>query len=877
MDKNENPLRNYTLRAQQVVALAQKEARRLGQSYVGCEHILLGILKLGQNSANDSNNAKVLLLQAKVELPALLEALLQAIPADDSSSPQPEGALPFTSRCRRAMSIAGQLATGLGSTYVGIEHLLLAILKDEEGLPAQILKRQEVDFQSIHELYVKELDPRFLPEDAESALEEKKIDSTAEEILNENLADDSAKDKTPALRAFGRDLTELALEDKLDPVVGRTHELSRVIQTLCRRTKNNPVLIGEAGVGKTAIVEGLAQAIIKNKVPDLLREKKVIALDLTLLIAGTKYRGQFEERLKAVMDEIRRSQNVILFLDELHTIVGAGSAEGTMDASNILKPALSRGEIQCVGATTMNEYRKSIEKDSALERRFQAIIVQPPDSQETIAILQGLQKRYEDYHQVKYLPEAIVAAVQLADRYLPARFFPDKAIDVIDEAGARAHINSTRSYPDVSIWEKRIAEYQQQKREAAGNQNFEEAASYRDLERRAKEEMTQTLTAWERDNQQNATSITQDDMRIVVSSLTGIPLARLEEKEASKLLRMEATLNESIVGQDHAIATISRALRRSRADLKDPRRPIGSFLLLGPTGVGKTYLAKMLATFMFGDPDALIRLDMSEYMEKFSVSRLVGSPPGYVGYEEGGQLTEKVRRRPYSVVLFDELEKANPEVSNILLQVLEEGQLTDSLGRSVNFRNTIIVMTSNIGAENPNKAGALGFRRGGAAHEDEQEAFLKMQNEMLGKARKFFRPEFLNRLDDVVVFRQLSKDDIARVIDLELEKIIQRLQDKNCRLRVEDDARGYLLEKGYKPECGAREVRRVVEQNLEDPLAEEILGQDLEQSACTVTVSLPPGAEKLSFAITIQELSTPDSPASEASEPGLESLQSVSK
>jgi ATP-dependent Clp protease ATP-binding subunit ClpC len=749
------------------------------------------------------------------------------------------------------ITTAAAEAKNMGFNYIGIEHLLLGLLKEDEGGAAEILKKFKLNFDEVRNGLLKELDPRFLPEDsdlAEPAANQEESEENSEQMKQ------AGKDKTPALQAFGRNLSELAEQNKLDPVVGRSKEIERVIQTLCRRTKNNPVLIGEAGVGKTAIVEGLALAIRDNRVPDLLHHKKVVALDLTLLVAGTKYRGQFEERLKTVMEEIRRSQNIILFLDELHTIVGAGSAEGTMDASNILKPALARGEIQCVGATTMNEYRKSIEKDAALERRFQSIIVQPPSPEETVEILKGLQSRYEEHHRSIYTPEAIQMAVNLADRYIPARFFPDKAIDVIDEAGARAHINSSKSFPDLSEYEKKIKLVSEQKLRAAEEQHFEEAAALRDEEQKAKQEMEDLLENWKKNKEAQRIEITADDIRLVVANMTGIPLGRLEEQEAAKLLRMESSLKKQIVGQDKAVQTVSRALRRSRADLKDPRRPIGSFMFLGPTGVGKTYLAKILAEFMFGDPDALIRLDMSEYMEKFSVSRMVGSPPGYVGYEEGGQLTEKVRRRPYSVVLFDELEKANPEVSNILLQILEEGQLTDSLGRSVNFRNTIIIMTSNVGAGETHKMQSLGFKAPGISEEaDDEAAYEKMRQELTDKASKFFKPEFLNRLDDLIVFRRLGRKDIEQVIDLELGKIYERLQKKHCFISMDDEAKELLLDKSYKPEFGAREVRRTVEQYLEDPLAEEILQQNLMGASCKVQVGRLKGEEKLSFELNITE------------------------
>ncbi|MFA6928716.1 MAG: ATP-dependent Clp protease ATP-binding subunit [Lentisphaeria bacterium] len=845
MDTNENPMKNFTPRAQQVVALAQKEAKQLGYAYIGTEHLLLGIIKLRHGVSVS------LLEKAGINLDALTQEIVK-VSKKNQKTEQGEGDLALTSRVKRVFTTAAAEAEVMGFNYVGIEHLLLGLLKEEDGLAATILKKFDLDFESARKSILKELDPRFLPEDATGNEAEKNLELSDGELLNMEEKEAASKEKMPALKAFGRNLTDLAAENKLDPVVGRTKEIERVVQTLCRRTKNNPVLIGEAGVGKTAIVEGLALAIINNKVPDNLHDKMVIALDLTLLIAGTKYRGQFEERLKAVMEEIRRAGNVILFLDELHTIVGAGSAEGTMDASNILKPALSRGEIQCIGATTMNEYRKSIEKDSALERRFQAIIVQPPTSEETLEILKGLQSRYEEYHHANYSKQAVAMAVTLADRYIPARFFPDKAIDVIDEAGARAHISSSKSFPDISEFEKKIAEASQKKLDAALKQCFEEAARYRDEEKQAKDEMDALVASWKDEKSNRRVMVSADDIRMVVATMTGIPLARLEEKEAAKLLRMEASLTELIIGQDAAIQIVSRALRRSRADLKDPRRPIGSFLFLGPTGVGKTYLAKMLASFMFGDPDALIRIDMSEYMEKFSVSRLVGSPPGYVGYEEGGQLTEKVRRRPYSVVLFDELEKASPDVSNILLQILEEGQLTDSLGRCINFRNTIIVMTSNVGATNSAKNSSLGFKSPDS-NEDNEDDFEQMRVEMLDKAKKFFRPEFLNRLDDVVVFRRLSRKDIEQVIGLELKKIFDRLQRKNCEVILDADVKVFLLSKSYKPEFGAREVRRVVEQHLEDPLAEEMLRQDLDGASCTVAVHLQD--EKLLFNLTIDSTS----------------------
>jgi ATP-dependent Clp protease ATP-binding subunit ClpC len=686
---------------------------------------------------------------------------------------------------------------------------LLGLLREGEGVAARVLKGQEVDPARTRNEILKELDPNFTPpeSEAESSQEGNKRDV-----------------KTPALRAFGRDLTELAKKGELDPVIGRQNEIERVIQILCRRTKNNPVLLGEAGVGKTAIVEGLAQEAAAGNVPELLRDKRVITLDLALMVAGTKYRGQFEERIKAVMDEIRRSKNVILFIDELHTIVGAGSAEGALDASNIIKPALSRGELQCVGATTFNEYRKHIEKDAALERRFQTVKVEAPTVEEAVQILKGLRPKYETHHKAKLTDEALEAAVRLSDRYITGRFLPDKAIDVMDEAGARARINSMTRPPDVKEIEKNIETIRAEKEAAIKAQDYEKAAALRDSEQHTKDKLERILNGWREQRDEREVIVTGDDIIHIVSKWTGVPLNRMEQKEAQKLLNMEEELKQQVIGQDEAVIAISKALRRSRADLKDPRRPIGSFIFLGPTGVGKTFLARSLAEFMFGDADALIQIDMSEYTEKFIASRLIGSPPGYVGYEEGGQLSEAVRRRPYSVVLFDEIEKAHPDVMHLLLQILEEGKITDSLGQKIDFRNTIIIMTSNAGAELIKRQTALGF--GAIAGHGSYEA---MRDKILDESKRVFKPEFLNRLDDMIVFHQLERNDLVKIVDLEVAKVIERVRVKDIKVRLDTTALEFLIDKGYDPTYGARPMRRAVEKYLEDLLAEELLGGNIKQ------------------------------------------------
>jgi ATP-dependent Clp protease ATP-binding subunit ClpC len=789
-------MNNFTPRAQQVLQLARKEADRFNHNYVGTEHLLLGLIKLGQGVA-------VNVLQ-KMGLD--LETVRMEVEKQVGSGPETKivGNVPYTPRVKKVLALAGKEAKALSHSYVGTEHILLGLLKEGEGVAARVLKNLEVDIERTKNEIQKELDPNFTP--AES---------------DEGGAEPSRKDvKTPALRAFGRDLTELAKKNELDPVIGRRNEIERVIQVLCRRTKNNPVLIGEAGVGKTAIAEGLAQEIANGNVPELLRDKRVITLDLALMVAGTKYRGQFEERIKAVMDEIRRSKNVVLFIDELHTIVGAGSAEGAMDASNIIKPALSRGELQCVGATTMNEYRKYIEKDAALERRFQTIKVDAPNIEEAIEILKGLRPKYEAHHKAKLTDEALETAVRFSERYITGRFLPDKAIDVMDEAGARARINAMTRPPDVKEIEKEIEEIRLEKEAAIKAQDFEKAASLRDKEKQTKEKLDTILQKWREEREEKEVTVTGDDMMHIISKVTGVPLQRMEQAETEKLLKMEDELRGKVIGQDEAVTAISKALRRSRADLKDPRRPIGSFIFLGPTGVGKTFLAQQLAEFMFGDRDALIQIDMSEYMEKFTASRLIGSPPGYVGYEEGGQLSEAVRRRPYSVVLFDEIEKAHPDVMHLLLQILEDGKITDSLGRKIDFRNTIIIMTSNVGAELLRKQTTMGFAATTPVGEHEYDA---MRDRLLDEAKKIFKPEFINRLDDIIVFHQLTKADLMQIVDLEVGKVLTRVKAKDVHVELETSAKEFLIEKGYDPMYGARPMRRAVERHLEDPFAEELL------------------------------------------------------
>jgi ATP-dependent Clp protease ATP-binding subunit ClpC len=824
-------MNNFTPRAQQVLALARKEADRFNHSYVGTEHLLLGLIKLGQGVA----------VNVLERMGLELEAVRMEVEKDVGSGPPQKSAgnIPYTPRVKKVLALANREAKALNHSYVGTEHLLLGLLREGEGVAARVLKRLEVDIQRTRNEILAEIDPNFSPDDQDDDGDDGDGPFEDEGQLQPAGQESTGKIKTPALNAFGRDLTKLAREGGLDPVIGREPEIERVIQILCRRTKNNPVLIGEAGVGKTAIVEGLAQEIANGNVPEILRDRKVVTLDLALMVAGTKYRGQFEERIKAVMNEIRKVKNVILFIDELHTIVGAGSAEGAMDASNIIKPALSRAEMQCVGATTLNEYRKYIEKDSALERRFQQVKVEEPSVPDAIKILQGLQEKYETHHKAKFTPEAIKAAVNLTSRYLTARFLPDKAIDVLDEAGARARIGTLTRPPAIKQLEAEIDRINRAKLAAIAEQNFETAAALRDDEKHAKKNLEDTLKNWRAASEETIVTVTEDDIMAVVAKWTGIPLRRMEEKETEKLLKMEEELKGRVIGQNEAVIAISKALRRSRADLKDPRRPIGSFLFLGPTGVGKTYLARNLAEFMFGDADALIQIDMSEYMEKFTASRLIGSPPGYVGYEEGGQLSEAIRRRPYAVVLFDEVEKAHPDVMNLLLQILEEGTITDSLGRKIDFRNTIIIMTSNIGAASIKRQTTLGF---GAMAEDQAD-HEGMKEKILEETKRYFKPEFINRLDDLVVFRMLEKDDLHHIVDLEVDKL---LKQKDITLTLTAEARDFLSTKGFDPAYGARPMRRAVERFLEDSLAEALLRGEVKPGD-TVNVVKKSDAEALAF------------------------------
>ncbi len=820
---------NFTPRAQQVLQLARKEADRFNHGYVGTEHILLGLIALGHGVAVNA-------LQALgIDLASVRMEVEKAV----GTGPETKtiGNIPFTPRAKKVLALSASEARGLGHSYVGTEHILLGLLREGEGIAARVLENLGVDLDETRYEIMKTLDPDYDP--ASEGEYEDEPGEPEPPMMGGAQPRGKGKTKTPALNTFGRDLTKLAKEGELDPVIGRKDEIERVIQILCRRTKNNPVLLGEAGVGKTAIAEGLAQVIQEGNVPDLLIDKKVITLDLALMVAGTKYRGQFEERIKAVMDEIRKEKNIILFLDELHTIVGAGSAEGTMDAANIIKPALSRGELQCIGATTLKEYRKYIEKDAALERRFQTVNVKEPSVEDAVEILKGLRGKYEEHHHAVFTDAAMKAAVECSSRYLPDRFLPDKAIDLIDEAGARARIGSMSRPPELKQLEEQIHEFETKKNDAIHEQKFEDAANFRDQERQSKEKLEQLLEDWRKSRDENRTVVDEEDIMIVVSKWTGIPVMKMGEKEMARLLRIEEVVGEQVVGQAEAVGAISRALRRSRADLKDPKRPIGSFIFLGPTGVGKTLLAKTLAEFMFDDPESFIQIDMSEYMEKFNASRLVGSPPGYVGHEEGGQLTERVRRRPYSVVLFDEVEKAHPDVMHMLLQIMEEGRLTDSLGRSVDFRNTVVIMTSNLGAQEVKKNGALGF-----APSNEEADFAKLKEMMIGIAKRTFKPELLNRLDEMIVFRELTRKDLETIIDLELGNIQNRVLGRNIELKITKSAREFLLEKGYDKAYGARQLRRTVERFLEDPLAEEILRGQIENNS---VVTVKANKEALTF------------------------------
>ena len=787
----------FTERARKVIILAKEEARRFNHDYIGTEHILLGLVREGEGvAASVLEKLGISLESIRLEI----EKLVQPGPAT-----QIIGDIPFTPRAKKVLELAAEEARSLNHNYIGTEHLLLGLIREGEGIASQVLLNLGLDLNRVRN-EVLELLGSALPGFSQGQA--------------------SAKTKTPALDAFGRDLNTLAKENKLDPVIGRHQEIERVIQILSRRTKNNPVLLGEAGVGKTAIVEGLAQEIVAGNVSEGLRNKRIIVLDLALMVAGTKYRGQFEERIKAVMEEIKRSQNVIIFIDELHTLVGAGAAEGAIDASNILKPALSRGEMQCIGATTLDEYRKHIEKDAALERRFQTIMVEPPSATQTIEILKGLRDRYEAHHRVTFKDEALEAAVRLSDRYISGRYLPDKAIDLIDETGSRARLNVLVVPPEVKKLEEKVEALRKEKEVYIKSQDFEKAASLRDQERQARQELEELNRQWTAARDKTRPEVGEEEIAKIVSQWTGIPLYRLEEKESEKLLKIVDELHKRVVGQDEAIAAIGSAVRRSRAGIKDPKRPIGSFIFLGPTGVGKTLLARALAEFMFSDEEALLQLDMSEYMEKFNVSRLIGAPPGYVGYEEGGQLTERVRRRPYSVILLDEIEKAHPDVFNLLLQVFEDGRLTDSFGRKVDFRNTIIIMTSNVGAEIIRKSSSLGFK-----NQKEEVTYQDMKEKLLEEVKRTFKPEFLNRIDDIIVFRPLSREDLAHIVDIEIGFVIERLKEHNIILEVTQEAKDLLIEKGFDPVFGARPLKRTIQRFLEDPLASDIISKRFKEDS----------------------------------------------
>jgi len=804
----------FTDRARKVMNLAKQEAQRLNHEYIGTEHILLGLIQEGSGvAASVLKNLGIDMKKIRSEIEKIVKG---------SPTMVTMGSLPFTPRAKKVLELSLEEASQLGHNYIGTEHLLLGLIKENEGIAARVLTNLGVKLEEVREEVLE-----FLGADVQQEQEE-----GPEPVIGGGTPEAGSKSKTPALNAFGRDLTSLAVDGTLDPVIGRRNEIERVIQILSRRTKNNPVLLGEAGVGKTAIVEGLAQDIVKHRVPELLRDKRIVVLDLAMMVAGTKYRGQFEERIKAVMTEVRRAKNVILFIDELHTLVGAGGAEGAIDASNVLKPALSRGEVQCIGATTLDEFRKYIEKDGALERRFQTIMVEPPSRDQAIEILRGLRERYERHHRVQITDGALELAVDAANRYINGRFLPDKAIDVIDEAGARVRLKALTHPPDLEDLEADIARLEKEKEESVAAQNFEKAAGLRDKAEKLRARRDETLKEWRSSSQEVDGTVDEDVIAETVSKITGVPVTRLEKGEAERLLKMEQHLHKTVVSQDAAITAIAKAVRRSRSGLKDPRRPMGSFLFLGPTGVGKTHLAKQLASFMFGSVDALIQIDMSEYMEKHNASRLVGAPPGYVGFEEGGQLTERVRRRPYAVVLLDEIEKAHPDVYNMLLQIMEEGCLTDSFGRHVDFKNVVLIMTSNIGAGIIKNQTSLGFVKA-----TDQASTERMKSSLMVEVDKFFRPEFLNRLDEVIVFEPLNAEDMQQILEIQLSELYDRVSQKKMAMELDQEARQFIITKGTNLEYGARPLRRSIERMLEDPLSEAILkGTFEEHSQIRVTV-----------------------------------------
>ena len=828
----------FTDRARKVMQLANQEAQRFNHEYIGTEHVLLGLVKEGSGvAANVLKNLDIDLRKIRLEV----EKIVQHGPGGEQVV---MGRLPHTPRAKKVIEYSIEEARNLNHNYVGTEHLLLGLLREQEGVAAQVLMNLGLKLEDVRE-EVLNLLGHNMPNESEGGGggggREGREGGSSERTGR-------SKSKTPALDSFGRDLTELARQGKLDPVIGRQPEIERVIQILSRRQKNNPVLLGEAGVGKTAIVEGLAQLVIDQNVPEILRDKRIVVLDLAMMVAGTKYRGQFEERIKAVMNEVRRAKNTMLFIDELHTLVGAGGAEGAIDASNVLKPALARGEIQCIGATTLDEYRKYIEKDAALARRFQAIIVNPPSMAETVEILKGLRDRYEAHHRVQITDGALKHAVELSERYITGHCLPDKAIDVIDEAGARVRLKGMTRPPDLKELDEKIEKLNQEKEAAVMDQDFERAASLRDQSEKLRKEKETQHKSWREKAKETDGVVDEEVVAEVVSKMTGVPLRKVGEDETRRLLNMEGELHNTVISQNEAIHAIAKAVRKSRSGMKDPKRPIGSFIFAGPTGVGKTLLAKQLAKFMFADENNIVQLDMSEYMEKHNVSRLVGAPPGYIGYEEGGQLTEKIRRKPYSVVLLDEIEKAHPDVWNMLLQIMEEGRLTDNVGRVVDFKNTILIMTTNIGADTIIDQADMSSAFRSGLKQNTEASYQDMQKKLKGRMEQAFKPEFLNRLDEIIVFRKLTPADLKQIVDMELGKVSKRLVEKGIKLTVTDEAKEYLIEKGSSTEYGARPLRRAIEQYLEDMLAEELLkGTFQGTETLTVKIIEENGEKKLGF------------------------------